>query len=252
MAISLSSPTTPGHHSFPTPSSMPRRWMRDFYRRPLIVKQLAVLSLVFAVVVPYLLFAYWSGGGHDEQKTPARVNDAHPYWDSASRWDVQPVPPPVSRTHGVQTGAPTASVAPHEEVVHKPSVAEPITFALIMWSEDSASEGAILVKVRRSPSFLCLTGAHKFVSLSSCTRPRLSTSTSSQTNPHRRTSKSASRLSSIRDDMRGSRSTDRRCRACSTALSVRARSVPCTPPVSVRCPSVLLGLSPNHSQQPAS
>lgn len=154
MAISLSSPTTPEHHSFRAPNNMPRRWMRDFYRRPLIVKQLAVLSLVAAVVVPYLLFAYWSGASVDEEKTPTTFSDAHPYWDSASHWDVQHAPPPVSHTLEVQAVAPTESATPPpEDVIHEPSVVEPITFALIMWSEDSASEGAILVKVRHSSPF---------------------------------------------------------------------------------------------------
>lgn len=149
------------------------RWRartRDWSRKPLLVRQLLVVSAVATIALPLLYLGFLR---HDETLSvvPESTDAAPEPFDFS-----QVVPPPVHNVPtiphhgGIHVGddadaSSHVNDAPHmnDNLVSNPAdpvkVAEPsetaqveppqpITFALIMWSEHSASEGAILMKVR--------------------------------------------------------------------------------------------------------
>ena len=151
-----------------------RAHAKDFNRRPLFVKQLVILATFIIIALPLWHFTFrddvsqYSAAldndeavvlappGHSHAATKTEVPgvsslighapatqthpavDAHPLEHLQDSHDDGPAP-----DSDVLEDAPSRA-APHE--LAKPP--ETVAFALIMWSEDSASEGAILLKVR--------------------------------------------------------------------------------------------------------
>lgn len=116
------------------PQSPWRIRMHDSHRRSRMFKRIVTYAALLAVMIPFtLLFSYF------------RHSSASPSEDVTVILDVNAAKqPPSSLNHAspfnISEHAVQLSGSPIAEV-------EPIVFSLIMFSHDSASEGAILMKV---------------------------------------------------------------------------------------------------------
>lgn len=109
--------------------------MHESNRRSRMFKRVVTFAALLAIVIPFsLLFTYFrqSSGSPSEDLTVILDVDA-------------PKQPPSPPDHA----PPSTNVSVHTvQLASEPSIeVEPIVFSLIMFSYDSASEGAILMKV---------------------------------------------------------------------------------------------------------
>lgn len=134
---------------------------REFNRRPTLIKQLVFLSVLVLIVLPLRHFAF-----HGEDNVP--FNNQEPF--SVIDTPPPPLPPPVHKQNSnVLHHPPQPSTAISADTDLPPSLADktsldlskqitsispdPMVFSLIIWGQDSAAEGAILLKVRCSLLF---------------------------------------------------------------------------------------------------
>jgi hypothetical protein len=138
------------------------RWRshaKDISRRPLLVKQLTFLAILFALALPLWLYTHAHASitqyavEPPDGVSPDVALDVHniiphhghnspghhanrPIYPGQSSAQVEPQAPSVETI--AASPPPPASQTPFD----------PITFAFIMWEESSATEGALLIKVR--------------------------------------------------------------------------------------------------------
>ena len=155
----------------PSSGTSGSRWpvrSRDWTRQPVLVKQLLFVSVAAALLLPLLYLGHLRHDGEllvvpeaEEivilrPNTPALGHDRLPSVHHSG------VGPEVDDTIEADFDGSVAKThptePPHEDTVVTPETPlQPLTFALIMWSEHSASEGVILLKVSRSQlSLRCL------------------------------------------------------------------------------------------------
>lgn len=151
-----------------------RAHARDWHRRPMLVKQLLLVAAAALVALPLLYMLSDRGdtplaipeaysGSPAHTFPPATVSvDAHGYLPSVTASPAQlngdehaVVQPPHIEDLSMPGDSDASQDAPRPSQVVAPAASQPVTFALIMWSEHSASEGAILLKVRH-PSLLAV------------------------------------------------------------------------------------------------
>lgn len=140
------------------------RWhvrSREWTRQPLLVKQLLFATVAAALLLPILYLSHLRHGG--ELSVVEDATATYPNEPAVDRPQAHEIPA-FSHHGGVRpevddviepdddASLVTIHVGDPPEEHTPPAQAEsphPVTFALIMWSENSASEGAILLKVRR-------------------------------------------------------------------------------------------------------
>lgn len=162
-------------HVFPAaapfePASRWRGRIKDFNRQPLRFKQMVFLCIFFTIALPAWFYGF-RGGSY----TPQSYSDAKNGWGPLSPNHHRLLPPPGHQSQpSTSTGDAAPSHVPSQdhrppEVVDKnisldydghpaetnhteelERVVDPMTFALIIWGEDTAAEGAILLKVQTS------------------------------------------------------------------------------------------------------
>lgn len=132
------------------------RWRshaKDFSRRPQLVKQITYLAIVLAFILPLFYFSHIRAGVSEtsilepEAQSPPLALDVHnviPQHGHGSpghhvNRPAIPAPSPI------QEGTQLSSASPPTSLQAAPDIP---TFAFIMWEEDSAKEGALLIKVR--------------------------------------------------------------------------------------------------------
>lgn len=148
-----------------SPPVTPWRTKADFHRRSPFVKRIACLAIIFAFAVPLWMLTHRTHDSlyvSDQPVAPAPVVHAQrppaPHRHPVPNRPASPVNlPAVHDDSGLAVDVPhvdTPKETPKVTGVQKPSEEEPVTFSLIMWSRDSATEGVILIKVRaRSMNF---------------------------------------------------------------------------------------------------
>lgn len=129
---------------------------RDISRRPLLVKQLAVFAAV--IFMGGLLWLYKSRT-YDEIDTIM-------YTSQDALAEASLLPSGKHHSYPGHSLVEPQAHAPSQEIGLAKSV-EPIVFALIMWAEESAAEGALLIKVREL-QYGASSNPHILASRSSC------------------------------------------------------------------------------------
>lgn len=114
---------------------------KDFQRRSSFVKRIALLAILLAFAVPIWFLTYRGQEDvADVQNRPTAPSPAvHAQWPQTPHR--HPVVPKPQASSDTDTADGSLSPAP---------AVEPVTFSLLMWSENSAQEGVILIKVRIS------------------------------------------------------------------------------------------------------
>ncbi|KAI8998939.1 hypothetical protein BD414DRAFT_476483 [Trametes punicea] len=145
-----SSPILPDSHIAASPW---RTRVNSLRRRPLQFRQVAFL--VAALTLSFSLFAFYrfrdspytpSQGQLDLASPPADDLSYHPSFDDVNGHIPQAHHPPSEPTTSLSIQNPEPSEADYTPAASPQSTAEPIIFSLIMFYENSAAEGAILIK----------------------------------------------------------------------------------------------------------
>lgn len=141
------------------PPLTPWRYKAELHRRSMFLKRIAFLTILLAFAVPiWIIRAYHqeaASQAHEVVQDPLAPSPAgHAQWAPAAHR--HPVPKPHASEDAPTSIVPLVPVrlpAVHddsglavEKTDHEPEK-DPVTFSLLMWSEASASEGVILIKV---------------------------------------------------------------------------------------------------------
>lgn len=133
----------PLYHDSPPNTSW--RAVRDFRPRPMYKRQLVFLAIFATIVAPIWLLYRSQSAVH-----PAAEPDDHPVTPHWSRPSSAHAP---AYTPAELEEAAKRPARPHKGIVPPPApdvlapIPDPPTFSLIMFSADSAAEGAVLMKV---------------------------------------------------------------------------------------------------------
>lgn len=188
------------------PVSPWRARIKEFRRRPLLTKQIACLAIVFAIAMPIWLFMF---RGQERAYTSNALEDPH-YPATTIHWAKPEITPPASASPSFVEYIESSKVPtrPHNSIPSPipipvmnntlDAIPDPPTFSFIMFSEDSASEGAVLMKVRWLSSLVRLGLKARRYSPSYCTRPAPFTSILYVTKTRNGTLRSGCRWSSDR------------------------------------------------------
>ena len=110
---------------------------REFQRRSSLVKRVAFLAILCAFAISIWLITY-----HGQEEV-LDVEDRPPAPSPA----VHAQRPQNPHHHAVPKPQTSSDAAPADVAHESQAEVEPVTFSLLIWSEDSASEGVILIKV---------------------------------------------------------------------------------------------------------
>lgn len=121
----------------------------DLHRRSSLLKRVAFLAVFLAFALPIWMLTSHSQEVADEAierplSPPAAV---HEQWSPAAHRHPATKPQVANGAVEVPTVHDDSGLVKETLHVEEPRT-QPVTFSLIMWSRDSASEGVILVKVR--------------------------------------------------------------------------------------------------------
>lgn len=130
---------------------------REFNRRPLLLKQLTFLGLIILIALPLRYFAF---NGESSVPYPETIGvDSPPpppaigHHNDVVFHDHPPQPPVVIPAHPNYPPLPQDKSSPEPSTRIVTSTPDPMVFSLIIWGEDSAAEGAILLKVHHRIAF---------------------------------------------------------------------------------------------------
>lgn len=146
------------------PPSPWRTRAKDWRRRPLLTRQVAFVGILLVLAIPLWWLSAPYRQDHSRTADVPEYNDYHLNPTPSAPWSD---PPAVAQSSAIDAVPPVifnkGTKRPHK-TVPVPSVPDvvvpapdPPTFSLIMWSVDSAAEGAVLMKV--CPDRRCLRGA---------------------------------------------------------------------------------------------
>ena len=132
------------------PATPWRTKARDLQRRPALLKRVAAIAILLAFAVPVWMLTHAS---HEQQALVPQERPAAPSPAAHDPW------PPSPHHHAGKPQASSVDVpAVHDDSGLAEESAGPaedrVVFSLLIWSEGSASEGVVLIKVRPPCSVL--------------------------------------------------------------------------------------------------